>query len=481
MADGAPRRGHIIGGEKIAGTSWRETRNPADLSDVVGVYAEGGNAEVDAACAAAKNAFAEWSTATPQRRFEVLDKMGTEIIARAEELGRLLTREQGKTLNDAKGEVLRAGNIFKFFAGEAIRLSGEHIDSVRPGLTVDVSREPVGVVGMITPWNFPIAIPTWKLAPALAYGNCVVMKPASIVPGCVWELADIGLRAGLPAGVFNVVIGPGSVGEAILRHPTVSALSFTGSEGIGRKLRMIAAERGIRIQLEMGGKNPLVVMDDADMETALHCAIDGAFFSTGQRCTASSRLIVTEGIHDRFVEALSERASKLVVGNGLEAGVQIGPAASQAQLETNLKYVQIGKDEGAKLRTGGERLKRGTEGWYFAPTVFSDTSVSMRVNQEEIFGPVATVIRVKNFEEALAAANGIDYGLSAGIVTTSLKYATEYKRRVQAGMVMVNVPTAGVDYHVPFGGRKASSYGPREQGPMARDFYTIVKTSYTKA
>jgi aldehyde dehydrogenase (NAD+) len=343
-----------------------------------------------------------------------------------------------------------------------------------------MTREPLGVVGLITPWNFPIAIPAWKIAPALAYGNCVVLKPADLVPGCAWALTEIISRAGLPPGVFNLVMGPGSVvGDTIAKSPHVHGVSFTGSVSVGAGVRNLVAGRGGRIQLEMGGKNPLVVLDDADLGTAVGSAVNGAFFSTGQRCTASSRLIVTQGIHDKFVTAMVERMQKLVIGNGLDPKTEIGPVVSEQQLEQDQSYIKIARDEGATRKLGGERLNRPTQGYYMAPALFTDTHNKMRINREEVFGPVASVVRVKDFDEALEVANDTEFGLSSGIVTASLKHASAFKRRSQAGMVMVNLPTAGVDYHVPFGGRKGSSYGPREQGPYAREFYTIVKTAYT--
>jgi aldehyde dehydrogenase (NAD+) len=473
---------NFINGEWVGAAGASKNINPSNLSDVVGEYAQADAKQVDAAIAAARAAFPAWSTGGIQARSDALDKIGNEIIARKEELGALLAREEGKTRAEGIGEAGRAGAIFKFFAAEVLRLSGEVIPSVRPGIGVEVTREPLGVIGIITPWNFPIAIPAWKIAPALAYGNCVVVKPADIVPGCAWALAEIISRSGIPAGVFNLVMGRGSVvGEALLNDKRVDGISFTGSTTVGQRVAEACVARLAKVQLEMGGKNPQVVLDDADLKTAVELCAQSAFFSTGQRCTASSRLIVTEGIYPRFVEALAERMKGLKVDDALTAGTDIGPVVSQAQLEQDLMYIDIGKQEGAKLVYGGERLKRGTEGFYLAPTLFTDTTSSMRINREEIFGPVASIIRVKNYEEALATANDTPFGLSAGIATTSLKYATHFKRHSQAGMVMVNLPTAGVDYHVPFGGRKGSSYGPREQGSYAREFYTTVKTAYTLA
>jgi aldehyde dehydrogenase (NAD+) len=338
------------------------------------------------------------------------------------------------------------------------------------------------VVGLIAPWNFPLAIPAWKIAPALAFGNCVVLKPADIVPGSAWALADIISRSGIPPGVFNLVMGRGSViGDALVNHPGIAAISFTGSVGVGGRIAQAAVKNMKKVQLEMGGKNPQVVLDDADLTQAVELSVQSAFYATGQRCTASSRLIVTEGIYPKFVAAMKERIAKLKVGDALTAGTDIGPVVSQSQLEQDLSYVAIGKDEGATLAIGGERFKAETEGYYMSPALFTDSAATMRINREEIFGPVASIVRVKDYEAALAMVNDTEFGLSAGIATTSLKHATHFKRHVQAGMVMVNLPTAGVDYHVPFGGRKGSSYGPREQGRYAAEFYTTVKTAYTSA
>ena len=473
---------NYIAGAWAEGAAASRNVNPSDLSDIVGEFAQGDERQTLEAIAAAKAAFPAWSRSTPQLRHDILARVSSEILARKEELGRLLSREEGKTLAEGIGEVGRAGQIFDFFAGEALRLGGERGDSVRPGIEVEISREPLGVIGIITPWNFPAAIPAWKIAPALCHGNCVVFKPADLVPGCGHALAEIIARGGAPAGVFNLVMGRGSVvGQALLAHADVSAISFTGSAATGRKIAQacIGGTRLKKFQLEMGGKNPLVVLDDAQIDTAVDCALNGAFFSTGQRCTASSRLIVTEGIHDRFTTALIRRLETLVVGNALEAGVQMGPVVDQSQLDQNLSYVKIGRDEGARLAFGGGVLERPAKGFYMQPTLFTEASNAMRVSREEIFGPVASVIRVRGYDEALAVANDTEFGLAAGICTGSLKHASHFKRNSEAGMVMVNLPTAGVDYHVPFGGRKSSSYGAREQGSYAREFYTVVKTAYT--
>jgi acyl-CoA reductase-like NAD-dependent aldehyde dehydrogenase len=473
---------NFVAGDWLEGAGVSRNINPSNTTDVIGEYARADTAQTVAAIAAAKAAFPAWSRSTPQARFDALNQISIEILARKDELGRLLAREEGKTLPEGIGEVARAGQIFAFFAGEALRLTGEKGASVRPGLDVEITREAVGVVGLITPWNFPIAIPAWKIAPALCYGNTVVFKPAEIVPGSAHALAEIIARSGIPAGVFNLVMGPGSVvGKAMLEHPDVAAISFTGSVGTGRNIAQacVASNPLKKFQLEMGGKNPLVVLDDADVKVAVEAAVNGAFFSTGQRCTASSRLIVTQGIHDRFVEALTERAKGLVVDDAVKSGTHMGPVVDQNQLDQDVRYIKIGKDEGATLHWGGEILNRDTPGFYLQPAIFTGASNTMRIAREEIFGPVASIIQAKDYDEALAIANDTEFGLAAGICTTSLKYSSHFKRNSEAGMVMVNLPTAGVDYHVPFGGRKGSSYGAREQGSYAREFYTIVKTSYT--
>lgn len=476
---------NLIAGAWVDGPSTYQNTNPSDTCDIIGDYARASVEQARDAVSAADAAFGVWSQSTPQQRFDILDAIGTEILARRAELGDMLAREEGKVLPEAVGEVARAGNIFKYFAGEALRLAGEVLPSVRPGVGVEVTREPMGVIGLITPWNFPIAIPAWKIAPALAFGNCVVFKPAELVPGSAWLLADIISRSGLPAGVFNLAMGRGSeVGQVLLDDPRVAAVSFTGSVGTGQRVAAACVARGAKFQLEMGGKNPFVVLDDADLDIAVGAAINSGFFSTGQRCTASSRVIVTDGIHDRFVAAMVVRINSLKVDDARKAGTDIGPVVDECQLAQNLSYVDIGRAEGATLACGGESVAvnaDGAPGFYMRPALFTDTTPGMRINIEEIFGPVVSVQRASNYEEALALANDTRFGLASGIATTSLKHASHFKRHAQAGMVMVNLPTAGVDYHVPFGGRKGSSYGPREQGRYAAEFYTSVKTAYTQA
>ncbi|MCV9999385.1 aldehyde dehydrogenase family protein [Pararhizobium sp. YC-54] len=472
---------NLIAGEWVGSDAIRNI-NPSNTNDVVGKYARASVEDTKTAIAAAKAAFPAWSRSGILERHAILRKTADEILARKDELGRLLSREEGKTLAEGIGETVRAGQIFDFFAGETLRLAGEVLPSVRPNIGVEITREPVGVVGIITPWNFPIAIPAWKIAPALCYGNTVVFKPAELVPGCSWAIVDILVRAGLPKGVLNLVIGKGSVvGQTMLDSPDVQAITFTGSTGTGKRVALASVEHNRKYQLEMGGKNPFVVLDDADLAVAVEAAVNSAFFSTGQRCTASSRVIVTEGIHDKFVAAVGERLKSVVVDDALKAGTHIGPVVDESQLRQDTDYIEIGRQEGAKLAFGGELLKRDTPGFYLAPALFTEATNDMRISREEIFGPVAAVIRVKDYEEALAVANDTPFGLSSGIATTSLKHATHFKRNAEAGMVMVNLPTAGVDFHVPFGGRKGSSHGSREQGRYANEFYTTVKTAYTLA
>ena len=472
---------NYINGRWETGVTTGTSECPSDLDAPVAEYVRADARQTLQAVEAARQAAPAWAAATPQRRADALDAVGSEILARKDELGELLAREEGKTLPEAVAEAGRAGHIFKFFAGEALRVPGEKMASVRPDVDVEVTREPVGVVGIISPWNFPLAIPAWKIAPALAYGNAVVFKPAELVPACGWALAEIISRAGLPAGVFNLVNGSGrQVGQALVESREVDAITFTGSESTGAQVLQQAVARGAKVQLEMGGKNPLVVLADADLDRAVECAVNGAFFSTGQRCTASSRLVVEARVHDAFVSRLRERMRQLKVGHAVARGTDIGPVASRAQLDQNLSYLEIAREEGAEHIAGGQLVECDTRGHFMSPALFL-AAPEHRVAREEIFGPIAVVLRADGYEHALQLANATPYGLCAGICTTSLKHATHFKRHAQAGMVMVNLPTAGVDYHVPFGGRKASSYGPREQGRYAAEFFTTVKTAYTCA
>jgi len=473
---------NFVAGAWVDGVGVTQDINPSDVSDVVGEFTQASKAQTDEAIAAAKAASFAWGLSTPQQRCDALEMIGTELLARKDEIGRILSRENGKPLGNGVGETIRAAQIFKFFAQEALRIEGTQLASTRPNVDVTITREPVGVVGLICPWNFPIAIPAWKIAPALAYGNCVVFKPADLVPATAWALSEIISRSGLPKGVFNLVMGRGSVvGQAMLDSKDVNALSFTGSVATGAKVAQACIAHNRKFQLEMGGKNPLVIMDDANLDAAVAGAVDGAFFQAGQRCTASSRLIVHAKVHDAFVEKTLTMLKGLKVDHALKEGTQIGPVVDETQMKQDEDYIRIGREEGAELAWGGERLNRDTKGFYLSPALFVKTKNAMRINQEEIFGPVASVIKVDSYDEALTVANDTPMGLSAGIYTQSLKSANDFRRKSQAGMVMVNLPTAGVDYHVPFGGRKGSSFGAREQGRYAVEFYTIVKTAYVSA
>jgi aldehyde dehydrogenase (NAD+) len=469
----------VVGGQAVAGSDERPDVNPSDLSDLVAIASLGGTSVASDAVAAASAAFATWSRTTPWQRAEVLDRAGTEIIARADELGDLLAREEGKTYPEARGEVVRAAQIMKYFAGVALQPHGQALDSVRPGIDITVTREPVGVVSVITPWNFPIAIPAWKIAPALAFGNTVVFKPADLVPASAWELVDILNRAGLPAGVLNLVLGRGSVvGPVLTGDPAVSAVTFTGSVETGRGILAGSAGSGIKVQLELGGKNPLVVTERADLAVAVECAMQGGFGSTGQRCTASSILVVTDGVHDAFVDALTARMGAWSVGDARTGGIDMGPVVDASQLAQDSSYLDTARAEGAEI-VGGKRVDGATEGHYLTPALAVGTSITDTINREEVFGPVMSVVRVADYAEALAAANASTMNLSAGICTADLAEASHFKRNSKAGMVMVNLPTAGVDFHVPFGGRGESSHGPREQGTAAVEFFTTSKTAYT--
>lgn len=472
---------NLIDGTWMPGDHLTENRNPSDLSDLIALYAAGTAEDVDRAVAAGKAALPAWLRQGPEARAVLLERIATQIEARATEIGRMLAREEGKILPEAIAETRRAAQIFRFYAGEGLRIPGEAVASVRPGVDIEVLREPLGVVGLITPWNFPAAIPAWKIAPALAFGNAVVMKLADLVPGTAHLLAQIIHEAGCPAGLFNMVMGQGSiVGQAIVENSDIAAVSFTGSVVTGRAIARAGIESMKKLQLEMGGKNPMVVLNDANLDVAVAACLNGAFFSTGQRCTASSRLIVQAGIHDAFVARLTEQMQALRVGPALEEGSQIGPVASAAQLNSNLRHVDLARSEGCEV-VGGEMLSLPTEGYFQRPALFLGATNQMRVAREEIFGPCAAVIRVQDFDDALTTANDSPFGLSAGICTTSLRHAREFRREAKAGMVMVNLPTAGVDYHVPFGGTKGSSYGSREQGRHAVEFYTAIKTAYTFA
>ena len=473
---------NYIAGGWVAGASEVENRNPSDVSDLIGLYAQASAAQLDDALAAARPAQAEWATFGLERKQAVLMAIGTELTARAEELGRLLSREEGKPLAEGKGEVYRAGQFFTYSAHEVLRQLGENADSVRPNIEVDVRREPVGTVAVISPWNFPTATASWKIAPALAYGNAVIWKPANLTPASAHALTEIISRQDIPAGLFQLVMGPGrDVGQRLVESPMINAISFTGSVPVGRGIAAAAVQNFTKIQAEMGSKNALAVMDDADLDLAVSLALGGAFGGSGQKCTASSRLVVQAGIHDAFVEKLVAGAQAMKVGHALAEDTQMGPVVSHQQLNENLAYADLGKAEGAELACGGARLNMEQEGHYMSPGVFLNTRNTMRINREEMFAPLTSVIKVDSYDEALSVVNDTEFGLTSGIVTRSLARATHFRRNARTGVVTVNLPTAGTDYHVPFGGRGTSSYGPREQGIHAREFYTTVKTAYIAA
>ena len=473
---------NFIAGEWLEGISTVENRNPSDLTDLVGVFAQASLDQLEATLDQAHRAQAEWAAYGIERKQAVLMAIGNELMERAEELGTLLSREEGKPLAEGKGEVYRAGQFFTYYAAECLRQLGENADSVRPGVEIDVRREAVGVVAVISPWNFPTATASWKIAPALCYGNAVVWKPANITPASAVALTEIIARQDIPKGLFSLVMGSGrEIGQHLVESSKINAISFTGSVPVGRGILSAAVQNFTKVQMEMGSKNALAVMDDADLDLAVNLALGGAFGGTGQKCTASSRLVVHEAVHDAFVEKLVAATQAMKVGHALEQGTQMGPVVSKEQLSENLAYVDLGKSEGAELACGGAQLEMPHEGFYMSPGVFLDTTNTMRINREEMFAPLTSVIKVGSYDEALATVNDTNFGLTSGIVTRSLARATDFRRNAKTGVVTVNLPTAGTDYHVPFGGRGDSSYGPREQGKAAAEFYTTVKTAYISA
>jgi len=455
--------------------------NPADVHDVVAEAPSSTAAEAAAACEAAARAFPGWRQTPAPIRGQILYRVQRRMEERRQELAEALTREEGKTIAESRGEVQRAINVVEFFAGEARRITGETIPSELPNNFCYTVKQPVGPVAVITPWNFPIAIPIWKMAPALVSGNTVVFKPASLTPLTAALIVEIFDECGLPPGVLNLVYGGGrEVGDTIVRHPAILAVSFTGSNDVGVGLYGAAAARGIKCQCEMGGKNPIVVLGDADLDLAVESTIQGAFGSTGQRCTATSRAVVVEEIADEFVDRLAARAASLVVGNGLHPQTNIGPSVDERQLETVLNYVEVGQHEGARLVRGGERVRDdGRErGYFVAPAIFDHVDANMRIAQEEIFGPVLSLIRVSDNESALAVANNVRFGLSASVYTSDVAAMFKFVDRLDAGILHVNSPTVGGEAHVPFGGMKATGVGLREMGRVAIDFYTELKVVY---
>ncbi|MEN6533499.1 MAG: aldehyde dehydrogenase family protein [Bryobacteraceae bacterium] len=473
---------NYINGEWVTGPVF-ENRNPANSEEVVGLFVRGAAADVEAAAQAAQEALGPWSKMPAPARGNYLFKVAEILDRKCEQLAIEMTREEGKTLLESRGEVRRSINIFRYFAAEGTRLNGYVVPSERDRVHMFAIRKPVGVVGLITPWNFPSAIPAWKLAPALICGNTAVLKPASAAPLSAWRIVEACHEAGIPKGVVNYVAGPGGeIGSALVNAKPVRAVSFTGSCTVGASLHAEASRRRIKIQLEMGGKNPTIVLADADFQQAVENVINGAFSATGQKCTATGRVIVEESIYDRFVEALVERTRKLRVGNGLDAGVDIGPAVDQAQLDTDLRYIEAGWAEAGAPKAGGSRLTGESydKGYFVAPTIFADVTPEMTIAREEVFGPVLAVMRAKDFEDALRIANDSPFGLSASLQTSNVSRVFEYVYRMEAGLLTVNLPSAGVEYQLPFGGTKDSSFGPKEQGPAALEFYSDFKTIYLK-
>ena len=457
--------------------------NPANTDETVGLFQASNADDVNDACAAAVAAQHAWAELPATRRGEYLFKAAELLEARLPQIGEEMTREEGKTLPEAIGEVKRAINIFRYFGGEGSRQFTYQVPSERENVVCYTIRKPLGTVALITPWNFPSAIPAWKLAPALVSGNTVVLKPASLAPLSSYRLVEALHEAGIPRGVLNYVTGSGgAVGDPLTSHPSIRAISFTGSTSVGNALYAKVSERKIRIQLEMGGKNPTIVLSDADLDYAADTLINGAFFSTGQKCTACSRAVIEQSIYEPLVEKLVEKTRKLKVGNGLEQGVQIGPAVDADQLKTDLEYIEIAKKEGAELLCGGNRLSGGDydKGYFIEPTIFAGVNSDMRIAQEEVFGPVLALMTAEGLDDAVRIANDVKFGLSASIISKDLTRVHQFINRIEAGLITVNLPTAGVEYQLPFGGTKESSYGMREQGPQALDFYSETRTVYLK-
>ncbi len=452
--------------------------NPAKKGEIIGSFPSATQEDTQKAIEAARAALPGWANMPPPARGVILDKASRILDARQDEYAAILTREEGKTKTEALGEVTRARDIFRFYAGEGWRMGGDVLPSNVSGELLYTRREALGVVALITPWNFPIAIPAWKMAPALIYGNTVVFKPASLTPHSGLILVEALVEAGLPAGVVNFITGSGrTVGDVLVSSPLINGVSFTGSYSVGSGIYEKAIKNLTRVQLEMGGKNPMIVLNDGDLDLAVKLAVAGGFGLTGQACTATSRVIVEERVADEFVNALTQAARNLVVGNGLEPGVQMGPAVSEDQLKTDLEYIGVGKGEGAKLLAGGDIAN--DSGYFVQPTVFDHVEPGMRIAQEEIFGPVISVIRADNFDEAIEQANAIGFGLSAGIITNNLQRAFQFANRIEAGVVKINEPTTGLALQAPFGGFKQSSANTfKEQGQAAIEFYTRTKTIY---
>ena len=474
---------NYINGEWVSGANAFENRNPANTGELVGTFTKATAGDMHDAASAAAAALPAWSTMSGPGRGNILFKAADILDRKFDSVAADMTREEGKTLPEAKGELRRAINILRYFAGEGSRMAGTLAPSERDRVHMFALRKPIGVVGLITPWNFPSAIPAWKMAPALICGNTVVVKPASAAPLSAWRIVEALHEAGIPKGVVNFVAGPGGeLGQAMIAAPPLKAVSFTGSCEIGAWLHGEASKRRLRIQLEMGGKNPTIVLADADFNSAVENVVNAAFFSTGQKCTATSRAIVEDAIYDRFVAAVVERTRKLKVGDGMQPGIDIGPCVDQGQMDTVIRYIGIARKESGEPLCGGAQLTEGTlaNGYFVEPTVFAGVEESHTIAREEIFGPVLAIMRAGNFEDAMRIANNIPFGLSSSIQTSNLSRAFEFIYRAEAGLLTVNLPSAGVEYQLPFGGTKDSSFGPKEQGPAALEFYSDYKTVYLK-
>ncbi|WP_408010202.1 alpha-ketoglutaric semialdehyde dehydrogenase GucD [Pseudalkalibacillus sp. A8] len=476
---------NYINGEWIASSTneWIENTNPANTEEVVGYVPKSSKEDLGKAVASAKSAKKAWRKLSGDARGKYLHKAADILESRLDEIAESMTKEMGKTLPEAKGETARGVAILRYYAGEGLRKVGDVIPSTDSEALMFTTRVPLGVVGIITPWNFPVAIPIWKAAPALIYGNSIVLKPATETAVTCAKVFECFEEAGFPAGVVNMVAGPGSViGQGLADHPDVNGITFTGSNAVGKQIGQAALARGAKYQLEMGGKNPVIVDSDADLDLAVDATISGAFRSTGQKCTATSRVIVLKDVYDQFKEKLISKTNEITVGDGLHDGIWMGPSVNEGQLNTVLSYIQKGREEGASLVLGGERLTAGEyeKGYFVQPTIFENVTSSMTIAQEEIFGPVITLIKVDTIEESLEIANDVEFGLSASIFTSNIKKMLTFIDDMDAGLVRINAESAGVELQAPFGGMKKSSSHSREQGQAAIEFFTSIKTVFVK-
>lgn len=474
---------NFINGQWIESTSSKTVMNvnPANTDDVLGTVRQATRDEARAAVEAAAAAFHGWRTTPAPARGRIVARAARLMEEAKEELAQILTREEGKTISESRGELQRSINVAEFCAGESRRMNGETIFSELPSNFVYTIKQPLGVVACVTPWNFPVAIPTWKIAPALVAGNTVVFKPATLTPATAVRIVEIFAEAGMPPGVLNLILGSGSeAGDEIIGHPAVKAVSFTGSNGVGIRLYEQVSRRGGKCQCEMGGKNPVIVLEDADMDLAVENTAQGAFGSSGQRCTATSRAVVVNEIADEFVERISKRAQSMRLGDGKDPQTEMGPSVDESQFKTVLEYLNIGREDGATLVCGGERATGNglDKGFFVKPTVFDHVTPDMRIAREEIFGPVLSIQRVKDFDEAMRVANDTEFGLSSSIFTNDAARIFRFVDEIETGMTHINSPTTGGEAHIPFGGIKGTGIGDREQGSTALDFYTELKVVY---